>query len=135
MSVRNLAYLIILSMLASTPVASQEIFTPEQRETLCHSFADISVATIEAREAGVPIERVLQMVRDLPLLGMPSDRVGRWFQERIREGVIATYAQPPIGERPTVRERQQLINRFTAECLLDSEGDDTAVSDVDRTDR
>lgn len=105
-----------------TLFSAASILTPQQQETLCHSFADFSVAAIEAREAGVPIDQVLDYLRSMD----DGTEAARLAIPLFRENVIETYSKPPVGRRPTKQERQQLINRFTADCILGSEGEGVA---------
>jgi len=93
--------------------AAASLLTPQQQETLCYTFADLGVATIEAREKGVSIDKIFDLLRRIDD-GSPAANA---LVPIIRERVIVTYAQPLTGVRFTKTERQQLINRFTAECL------------------
>ncbi|WP_394270642.1 hypothetical protein [Qipengyuania sp.] len=118
-----------IAIILSAPANAQEDdaskpeteLTAAQRESLCHSFADLGVAVIEAREAGVPIDQVLELIRSMPSNLMPSEESAEWLRNEARAGAMRAYAEPPIGRRPNALERQQLINRFTAECVLDWE--------------
>lgn len=110
----------------SAPVAGQEpassaqrsLFSDEQKDIICYGFADLGVAAIEAREAGVPINVVLEHIREMPIDFMPDEESSDWLRSIIREGIVKTYAEPSLGRQPNRYERQQLINRFTAECLV-----------------
>lgn len=130
MMIRSLIF--VWSFALSAPAAAQHspatetdsVFSDEQKDTLCYSFADLGVAAIEAREAGVPINKILEYFREIPADIVPNESIRTYLQEALREGIVKTYAEPSLGRRPTPQERQQLINRFTAECILDFENDE-----------
>lgn len=117
-----------IAIIASAPVDAQEsvdgnpvMLTDEQRDAICHSFADFGAAIVDAREAGVPIDQVLEFIRTMPSDFMPSEEAAQWFRNLARQGVVQAYAEIPVGRRPTELEQRQLINRWTADCILEAE--------------
>lgn len=127
MRIRSLISLWVLVLTA--PATAQEMaasdsespLSNEEKDSLCYSFADLGVAVIEAREAGVPIDKLLEYFREIPPDIVPDESIRTHLQATLRQGIVKAYAEPLLGRRPTDQERQQLINRFTAECILDFE--------------
>ena len=114
----GMSMILPLATQETSPATQQSLFSDAEKDDICHAFAEFSEATIEAREAGVPIDVVLKSIREMPTDFMPDAASAAWLRSFIREGVVNTYAEPLVGRKPDRDERQQLINRFTAECLL-----------------
>lgn len=99
--------------------SATSVITPQQQDEFCYSLADLGVATIEAREAGVPVDQVLASIRSQD----DGSEVARIFIPIMRKGVLKAYSEPPLGiDKMSKQDRQKLINRFTAECLLELDG-------------
>lgn len=75
-------------------------------DTLCHTAARASAAAIVAREAGVPLDKVLTA------LDAPVDPAARRL---VRASVLSVYSEGRSGARFNERE---FINHSTAMCII-----------------
>ena len=74
---------------------------------VCAVSADLMVSIIEARELGVPITQMIELAQGDDLV------IG---------AIAQTYAEPVQGlGRMNKSDRQQLVNRLTAQCMAAGE--------------
>lgn len=88
-------------------LSQSEPLNQADKEALCFGISDLSVATIEAHEAGVPLQKVLFIIDNT---GFPKEVVSV-----LRKGALKQYSQPAKGIKV---DRKLLIDQFSAECLL-----------------
>lgn len=90
--------LIFVTLLATAPVGPYD--------TLCTTTAKAFAAAIVAREAGVPLDKVLTA------LDAPVDATARRL---VRESVLSVYSEPRTGAPFNERE---FISQSTAMCII-----------------
>lgn len=95
-------------MIASVITVVAATMTPQQIDEFCYGLADFSVAVVEAREAGAPLDKVLKHVETL------GDHTGT-----LRNQALKVYSYPSVGGRITRAERQRAINEIAAKCIID----------------
>lgn len=86
-------------------------------EEYCYGMADFSVAAVEAREGGVPLNKLLEGIRKFD----DGSEVGRKAASLMRSQAIKIYAQEATGAKIGSAERQRAINMLAANCIRDFE--------------
>ena len=92
-------------------LANALTFGSPYQEKLCFAFAELSVATIEAHQAGVPLRKILETIDQ----GINGGHEPSSLREILREGALKQYSNPPSSGKI---DRQRLTDQFAAECLL-----------------
>lgn len=99
---------LILATLAS-------MMTPQEQEKTCYSMADLTVAAIEARDAGVPISKTFELLHQMD----DGSDVMKFVIKLFRDAIVSVYSDYPIRDTPLSKtERQKLINQYTAQCMV-----------------
>lgn len=90
--------LILATLLATAPVGPYD--------TICSLVAKTTAVAIVAREAGVPLDKVMSVVSDID---EPT------AQRIMRNSVLAMYSEPRVG---APFDEAEFISQGTAKCII-----------------
>ena len=88
-------------------------------DTICSVTARASAAAIVAREAGVPLDKVLTALNDRTVDPMA--------QRLVRASVLSVYSEPRHGGAVRKADEAEFINQSTAMCIIRLEREAGAV--------